>query len=63
MMVARVINYEFIGPAEGPPLPEVHVNTTGLPALDVLRHFGGQAGAAATVDVDPVGRKIKVFRP
>lgn len=63
MMVARAINYEFIGPPDGPALPAVHVNTSGMPALEILRAFGGQAGGGATVDVDPVARKIAVFRP
>jgi hypothetical protein len=63
MMVAQVVNYQFIGPPPGPPLPEVHVNTSGMPALDILRAFGRQVGADATVDVDPVARTVKVFRP
>lgn len=63
MMVARAVGYEFVGPPDGPPLPEVHVNTSGMPAVDLLRTFGEQAGAGATVDVDPVARKIAVFRP
>ena len=63
MMVARAINYEFVAPPDGPALPEVHVRTSGMPAIDILRAFGGQAGAAATVEADAVARKVKVFRP
>lgn len=63
MMVARVVNFEFVAPSEGPPLPRVHINTSGMPAVDVLRAFGEQAGSAAVVDVDPVARRIAVFRP
>ena len=62
-IMANFLQYEYIAPDPGPPLPTVRLHEQATPAIDVLRKMGAQAGAAATVDVDPQRRILKVFRP
>jgi defect-in-organelle-trafficking protein DotD len=60
--LAQSIGYTFFttAPPHAPPL-SVAVQVQGVRALDAFQALGEEAGAAATVEVDPLHHQVKVI--
>lgn len=61
-VMANHLGYAFTAPDAGPALPAVRIEARDMPALDVFRTIGMQAGDRATVAVDPQRRVVEVHR-